>query len=156
MLFISQNPLILRRVLLGVFMLLVGLAFSRISLQNSSCDNQPYYHVTAYFKNINGIHRGSELRLAGTKVGEVCSVILEKDLSVKLIMGITKNIDIPFDSAFMIVSNSIGQGKYMKISPGGSFDILQDGDVADYTQSSLSLNELLHGMIIQAERNLIK
>ena len=56
---------------------------------------------------------------------------------------ISSKVKLPTDSEIVITSESLLGGTYVSITPGGSDTFMQENDKFSYTQSSLSLNNLL-------------
>ena len=62
-------------------------------------------------------------------------------------MTIAPDVELPDDTAAKIASESLLGGKYISLEPGGGIDMLADGDEIEYTQGSVSLEELI-GQVI--------
>ena len=58
-------------------------------------------------------------------------------------LGINRKIKIPNDSEIIITSEGLLGGNYVSISPGGSDIFLKANEKFSFTQSSLSLNNLI-------------
>ena len=58
-------------------------------------------------------------------------------------LEINSKIKLPSDSEIIITSESLLGGSFVSISPGGSDTFMQENEKFSYTQSSLSLNNLL-------------
>lgn len=114
--------------------------------------NADGYQLTASFRSIDGITAGSDVLLAGIKVGEVESQHLDLESnSAVVVMRIREGIGIPYDSSVKVLSNGMAGGKYLKISPGGDFEMLPPGGSIDFTQSAIRFEELLQNVILTAE-----
>ncbi len=110
------------------------------------------YNLHARFKTIDGINIGSKILLSGVPIGYVEGQYFNSDsLNAVISMRIDMNYQIPIDSTAMIVSDSFLGGKYIKIDPGGEFDMLVDGDEFEYVQDSVAFEEILEKIIIAAE-----
>ena len=62
-------------------------------------------------------------------------------------MQISNDIKIPTDSSAKISSEGLLGGNYISIEPGGSDEILIDGDVIEFTQGSIDLIGLLRNAV---------
>ena len=122
--------------------------------ERKSCERENNYQLIAYFSSIEGINKNSEVRIAGTKAGSVCDISIQKNLQIKVVMLLDDNIELPVDSAFLIVSNQIGSSKYIKINPGGSFDVFANGDEVEYVQNAVSVTNILKNIIHVAEKKI--
>ncbi|MEQ8603824.1 MAG: outer membrane lipid asymmetry maintenance protein MlaD [Marivibrio sp.] len=110
------------------------------------------YRLTASFRAIDGIQPGSEVLLAGVPVGEVEKQYLNVETNnAVVVMRIREGIEIPADSSLKILSEGIAGAKYLKITPGGDFEMLGPGDSFDFTQSAIRFEALLQKLIQSAE-----
>jgi len=131
--------------LVGFIVILIATGFFIFAYKTSNISNAANgYNLFANFQNIDGITQGSDVKLAGIKIGQVDSLILEEETyyaSVKL--SIDNAIEIPSDSRAIVSTNGLLGGKYIRISPGGSDDNLTDGGKIKFTQSALNIEDLI-------------
>jgi len=101
-------------------------------------------NLIAKFDQVDGLQVGSDVRMSGIKVGTVTSQTLDTE-SFRAIIGISinDNIQLPDDSAAKVASESLLGGSYLALEPGGSEDLLVSGDEITYTQSAVSLMDLI-------------
>ena len=98
----------------------------------------------ASFDDVSGISVGSDIKLAGVTIGRVKKLRLDSiSYTAEMVLEISSKINLPSDSEIIIASESLLGGSYISISPGGSDTFLQENEKFSYTQSSLSLNNLL-------------
>lgn len=102
------------------------------------------YPLTASFRSVDGISVGTDVRLAGVKVGSITALDLNPvtffaDAEVR----IAKGIDLPTDSAILISSEGLLGGNYVELIPGGAVEVLAAGEEIEDTQGSVSLVSLL-------------
>ena len=98
----------------------------------------------ASFNDVSGISVGSDIKLAGVTVGKVLELKLDEiNYTAEMVLGINKKIKIPNDSEIIITSEGLLGGNYVSISPGGSDIFLKANENFSFTQSSLSLNNLI-------------
>ena len=99
---------------------------------------------SASFDDVSGISVGSDIKLAGVTVGRVKKLSLDNfNYTAEMVLEISSKIKLPNDSEIVITSESLLGGSFVSISPGGSDSFMQENDKFSYTQSSLSLNNLL-------------
>ncbi|MGB0574427.1 MAG: outer membrane lipid asymmetry maintenance protein MlaD [Hyphomicrobiales bacterium] len=131
--------------LIGFVVILVAIIFFTYSysmMGNKSPSKT--YEITAVFNEVSGLISGSDVRLSGIKVGSVSSQTLDIDTFEAVVsMQISNDIKIPTDSSAKISSEGLLGGNYISIEPGGSDEILIDGDVIEFTQGSIDLIGLL-------------
>lgn len=102
------------------------------------------YELIASFRSAEGISLGSDVRLAGVKVGTVTGMALNPqtfraDVSVSVLDG----IEVPEDSTIQISSEGLLGGNFVELVPGGSPIILEPGEEVVHTQGAVSLVTLL-------------
>jgi phospholipid/cholesterol/gamma-HCH transport system substrate-binding protein len=100
--------------------------------------------VTALFPNAVGVSPGTDIRVAGVKVGEVASQKLDpQSFQVAMKMALDPAIKLPSDSSAAVTSEGLLGGTYVAIVPGGSETPLKNGDTIIDTQGSLDMMGLI-------------
>lgn len=98
------------------------------------------YELNAVFGRVDGIVVGSEVRIAGVKVGNVAAHGLDpKTYEAKLRLSITSGVPVPEDSTAKVASDSLLGGAHVAIEPGASDRMLASGDAIMFTQGSVDL-----------------
>ena len=121
-----------------------GLFISFAYHTNSNNNFKDSYILQANFQNIDGINVGSDVLLAGIKIGQVKSLSLNTETfyaAVQLI--IDNNIKIPEDSQAAVSTSGFLGGKYINIVPGASDKDLSPNAQIKYTQSAINLESLI-------------
>ncbi len=112
------------------------------------------YQISAAFRSAEGISTGTDVRLAGVKIGTVTDMALNLETyRAEVKFAIQESIKIPEDSTFAIESEGLLGGQYVEVVPGGSFDYLVDGDEALDTQGAVSLTSLLMKFVATGSSN---
>lgn len=102
------------------------------------------YPLTASFRSLDGISVGTDVRLAGVKVGTVAEVALNPETyRADTVVSVRADTQIPDDSAIIISSEGLLGGNFVEIVPGGSPFYFAEGDEITDTQGSVSLISLL-------------
>lgn len=106
--------------------------------------NSSGYELSASFRSAEGITVGSDVRLAGVKIGSVTEMKLNTqtffaDTKISLLDG----VKIPDDSAILIASEGLLGGNFVEVSPGGSLTNFEPGAEVEDTQGAVSLISLL-------------
>ncbi|MEM7439324.1 MAG: outer membrane lipid asymmetry maintenance protein MlaD [Pseudomonadota bacterium] len=102
------------------------------------------YQVTASFRSAEGIGLGTDVRLAGVKIGSVSGLDLNKEtFRAVTTLSVNNTIELPDDSQVVIASEGLLGGNFVEIVPGGSEFNVEDGDELLDTQGSVSLISLL-------------
>lgn len=98
------------------------------------------YSLDAVFGRVDGIAAGSDVRIAGVKVGSVAGHALDtKTYEARLNLSIASNVPVPEDSIAKIVSDGILGGAHVSIEPGASDYMLKNGEAITLTQGSIDL-----------------
>ena len=102
------------------------------------------YELRASFRSMEGISTGTDVRLAGVKVGTVTKVTLNPETyRAETNFSVQNGIEIPDDSAVVISSEGLLGGNYVELVPGGSPFYFSAGDEIENTQGAVSLISLL-------------
>lgn len=140
--------------IVGLAVVAVAAVFLFFSLsQRSEAAPRDSYELTANFDRVDGIGVGSDVRVAGKKVGVVSSIDLNPNTYRAVVAftlpnkvsygGDTIDFRLPDDSTAQIVTDGLLGGAYVSILVGGSFDTLMPGDELQYTNSSIDLLSVL-------------
>lgn len=132
-------------IFVGAIVLAVAVGFLVYLLQATGVGGGgDRYSLTASFRSAEGISVGTEVRLAGVRVGSVSNVSLDPQ-TYRAVTEISLQDDvlIPDDSAVIISAEGLLGGNFVEIIPGGSpFNVEEGGEIID-TQGSVSLINLL-------------
>jgi phospholipid/cholesterol/gamma-HCH transport system substrate-binding protein len=140
-------------IIVGTFVLFCAIFFFTTSFKNANVSASSGYELIAKFDNIDGIASGSDVKISGVKVGSVIDQFLdEKDFRATAKLVINSNIKIPSDSSAKVSSEGLLGSKYLAITPGGDEESLASGDEIQFTQSSVSFEELLGKFIFSNEK----
>lgn len=106
------------------------------------------YTVKANFQSVDGVIVGSDVMIAGIKVGEVSALELDADsFMAKMQLTINKNVKLPTDSQAIVASSGLLGGKFILISPGADETNLKNDDQIKMTQSAVNLESLIGKLI---------
>lgn len=110
--------------------------------------------VTAIFPNVNGVNVGTDVRIAGLKVGTVVDQQLDAaSYQVKVTLALDPKVHIPADSSAAITSEGLLGGNYIALLPGGATVALRPGDVITDTQGSVDMMSLVGQFINRSGDN---
>lgn len=102
------------------------------------------YELRAAFPNVDGIETGTDVRVAGVKVGRVSGVTLNPETYLaEARLRLPEGIRLPSDSAALIQSDGLLGGAYIELQPGGAPDNLAPGDEIEDVQGAVSLLSLM-------------
>ncbi len=140
-----------RNILIGAAVLLALLAGVAAIHINSARQATAGYPLLARFNKAEGVLPGTEVRLAGVAVGKVTAQKLDENFKAILTLRLADSVKLPTDSNAAIQTDGLLGSKFISLQPGGDEKTLQAGEEIAYTQSSLSLQDLLDMIISQAE-----
>jgi phospholipid/cholesterol/gamma-HCH transport system substrate-binding protein len=130
--------------LAGAVVLVVALGFMAYAVANTGHLTLSGYTLHAKFDSIDGLDVGSEVRLAGIKVGTITAARIDPQSYRALVDFTVQNaIRLPKDSAAAINSDGLLGGKYLGLSVGGDEQMLADGGEVTITQSSINIEQLI-------------
>ena len=131
---------------MGIFVLvgLLCVAYLTVKLGKFEVLGGDYYVLKARFASVSGLKPGSSVEMAGVQIGTVDQISIDPELQVAEVeLKIRKNITLSEDTVASIKTNGLIGDKYVKMSPGGSEDVLGDGDRIMETDSAIDLEELI-------------
>jgi phospholipid/cholesterol/gamma-HCH transport system substrate-binding protein len=108
------------------------------------------YMVKANFTNVGTLSVGAPVKMAGVVIGSVQSVRADPvQLNASVVLAIDKRYNaIPDDSAAAVFTSGLIGTQYVAIQPGGSPDMLKDGDEMILTQSAMQLEDLIGKFLV--------
>jgi phospholipid/cholesterol/gamma-HCH transport system substrate-binding protein len=131
----------------GALVILVACAFLLYAYDASGKTARGAYALNAVFGRVDGVAVGSEVRIAGVKVGSVSGHALDPaTYEAKVALRIDSDVRIPEDSVAKVVSDGLLGGAFISIEPGASDIMLADGASITQTQGSVDLL----GLAVQA------
>lgn len=132
-------------ILVGGGVLAAAVAFFfYAAAETSPADGPGAYPLTASFRSVEGISVGTDVRMAGVRIGTVTGIELDP-VTYRAVTSFTVpgSLEIPDDSAVAINSEGLLGGSFVEIIPGGSpFPLEPGGEITD-TQGAVSLITLL-------------
>jgi phospholipid/cholesterol/gamma-HCH transport system substrate-binding protein len=133
---------------LGAIVILVAVSFLVFSYNLSDLRPTQGYDLVAKFNAIDGLAVGSDVRIAGVKVGTVVDqTIDQKEYRAIVTMKIKPDVKLAKDTIVRISSAGLLGGKYIKLEPGGAADFVIEGGELTNTKDVISMEELLGKVI---------
>jgi phospholipid/cholesterol/gamma-HCH transport system substrate-binding protein len=135
--------------LLGAVVLIVAVGFLSFAYSSSQVQESDGYELIARFDKVDGLERGSDVRISGIKVGTVVDQSLDPETyRAEVRFTLREDVQLPADTSAAVVSNGLlGGGKYLALVPGGDIEMLEPGDEVTLTQSAVNLEDLIGHMI---------
>ena len=137
----------------GLFILLGFAALAYLATQTTSVANfrqGPSYVLKAQFTNIGQLKLRAPVKVAGVRIGSVSAIDLDP---TKLQANVQLSVDqrfnqLPDDSSAAIFTSGLLGDQYVSIQPGGSPDMMKNGDEFVLTQSSIQLEDLIGKFLV--------
>ena len=137
--------------IMGAVVIVVAALFLVFAYNSSQLRAVTGYQLSAEFSRVDGIRAGSDVRISGVKIGSVIGEDLDpKSFLAVVRMSIDPAVQLPDDTVAEITSAGLLGDKYMSLVPGGSDKMIKPGGKIQYTQSSVSLENLIGQMIFSA------
>jgi len=137
--------------IMGAVVLLVAAGFVTLAFQSTSVNGGNGYEIIAEFDNASGITPGSEVRLAGVKIGVVSGQKLDPETFFAVItMTIDESIKLPRDTSARILADGLLGASFIALEPGGEEETIPPGGRISFTQGSINVVDLLGRFIFSA------
>ncbi len=130
----------------GIFVLIGILCVGYLTIRLGKMEllGGNYYHLRARFESVSGLKSGAQVEIAGVQVGQVDAIDLDVKQMVALVdLKIRKDIELTDDTIASVKTAGLIGDKYIKISPGGSDEVLKPGGMITETESAIDLEELI-------------
>ena len=100
--------------------------------------------LKASFRSADGISTGTDVRMAGVKIGSVTALRLDPEsFRAELTLALRDDLKIPDDSGGAVSQEGLLGGSFVEVIPGGSDFTMENGAEFLDTQGSVSLVSLL-------------
>lgn len=130
----------------GIFVL-IGIAcvgYLTVKLGQMDWIGQNHYSIFANFDSITGLRKGSQIEMAGVQIGHIADISLDLEKQIAVVeMKIQNEVVLTDDVIASVKTAGLIGDKYIKLSSGGSDEILQPGDLITETESALDVEEMV-------------
>ncbi|MCX7557585.1 outer membrane lipid asymmetry maintenance protein MlaD [Xanthomonadaceae bacterium JHOS43] len=110
------------------------------------------YRVVANFTNAGDLKARAPVKIAGVKVGEIESIMLDENFDAKVTLRISHAAgELPADTGAAIFTSGLLGERYIGLSPGGDPEPLKDGDEILLTQPAVVLEQLIGKFLFNAD-----
>jgi len=136
----------------GLFSLicLVCFGYLAVNLAGMKLLNTGYYDVYAEFDNVSGLEPGASVELAGVPIGSVEQIALA-GTAARITMKIRDGITLRDDDVASIRTKGIIGERYIKVTPGGSEMMVDQGEELMDTESAMEFEEVIGKFIHSLE-----
>lgn len=102
------------------------------------------YSLIARFGQAGSLATGSDVKVAGVKVGSVTGITLDpKTFLAMTTISVRDDVKLPVDSSIKVTSDSLLGGQHVAIDPGGSAQDMKPGQEFANTQGAVDLFGLI-------------
>lgn len=139
----------------GIFVVIgfLCVGYLTIKLGKMELIGDNYYRIYAKFNSATGLKAGSNVEIAGVRVGQVEGISLEPIIHVaKVELKIENGVELSDDVIASIKTSGLIGDKYISLQPGGSDEILDDGDYIEETESALDIEDLVSKFVFGNEK----
>ena len=118
----------------------------------STFSSKEGYQLTAYFENIGGLKVRSPVTVSGVRVGQVTNIVFDSErLKAKVTLSVeTDHNYFSIDTIASIYTAGLLGEQFIALEPGAEDETLKSGDVMEFTQSALILEEIVSKFISNA------
>ena len=130
----------------GIFVLIGIICVGYLTLRLGELEllKGDYYYLNARFRSVAGLKVGAQVEIAGVQVGQVDAITLDSaDMDARVRLKIKNEVKLGDDVIASVKTSGLIGDKYIKISPGGSEDLLEPEDMITETESALEIEELI-------------
>src|SRR3954471_21932672 len=130
--------------LIGAVVIAVAVAFLAFAYLRTGSGSLSGYEVNARLPKADGLAVGTDVRLAGIKVGTVTDLTLDpKTYLVTVHMSVRDDIKLPVDSSVLVTQAGFLGGQYLSITPGGDDKMMRPGAFFENAQGSIDVMGLV-------------
>jgi phospholipid/cholesterol/gamma-HCH transport system substrate-binding protein len=130
--------------LIGAVVIAVAVAFLAFAYMRTGSGSLSGYEVNARLPKADGLSVGTDVRLAGIKIGTVTDLTLDpKTFLVTVHMSIRNDIKLPVDSSVLVTQAGFLGGQYLSITPGGDDKMMTAGAFFENAQGSIDVMGLV-------------
>jgi len=143
--------------IVGALVVVVAGAFTAYAFTHSGSTRPSGYELVGKFSRIDGVKRGTDVTLAGIKVGTVISHELDpKYYQAVVRVVIDDKVKLPADTAARVLTESLLGGAVISLEPGSDDKRLKPGDEFAKTQGATPIIDLLLAAFDPANRDKAK
>jgi phospholipid/cholesterol/gamma-HCH transport system substrate-binding protein len=130
--------------LIGAAVVAIALVIAALAYYRTGSGGMSGYEINAKLSKADGLAVGTDVRLAGIKVGTVSDLTLDpKTYLVTVHMNIQHDVQLPADSSILVTQSGFLGGQYLSITPGGEDKMMTAGSYFENAQGSIDVMGLV-------------
>jgi phospholipid/cholesterol/gamma-HCH transport system substrate-binding protein len=140
-----------REIAVGLFVALgiLALAYLSIKLGDIQIGSGNTYTLTAVFPTVAGLQASAAVEIAGVSIGRVDTITLQ-DFEAVVTMRVDSNVRLQTDAIASIRTRGLIGEKFIRITPGGSDQMIAPGGRIREVESPVDFEDLI-GRFIQGK-----
>jgi len=137
---------------LGAIVLFTAGFFLVSSYSKANVGSPNGYDLSIDFAGVGSLQAGDDVKISGVKVGSVTALDLNPETYLaKVSISVDSKVQLPYDTAATISSESLLGGNYLALEPGADDIMLEPGDRIEFSQAPQSLEQLLGKFIFSVQ-----
>ncbi|MFM8746566.1 MAG: outer membrane lipid asymmetry maintenance protein MlaD [Aestuariivirga sp.] len=131
--------------LIGAAVIAIAAAFFLFAYQTSDQGHAAgSYRLSAEFDNAAGVSVGTDVRVAGVKIGSVVDFSLNpENFQANVVMEIDPKVKFTEDTTAKVTSEGLLGSNFIALEQGGAETVLADGGVISNTQGAVDIWSLI-------------
>ena len=130
--------------LIGAGVVAIALVVAALAYYRTGSAGPSGYEINAKLSKADGLAVGTDVRLAGIKVGTVSDLTLDpRTYLVTVHMNIQHDVQLPVDSSILVTQAGFLGGQYLSITPGGEDKMMTAGAYFENAQGSIDVMGLV-------------
>ncbi|HEX2758898.1 MAG TPA: MlaD family protein, partial [Rhizomicrobium sp.] len=129
---------------IGAAVVAIALVVAALAYYRTGSAGPSGYEINAKLSKADGLAVGTDVRLAGIKVGTVSDLTLDpRTYLVTVHMNIQHDVQLPVDSSILVTQAGFLGGQYLSITPGGEDKMMTAGAYFENAQGSIDVMGLV-------------
>jgi phospholipid/cholesterol/gamma-HCH transport system substrate-binding protein len=139
--------------LIGAVVVAIAAVFFMFAYQTSGKSHAAgAYRVSAEFDNAEGVSVGTDVRVAGVKVGSVVDFTLNaENFQANVLMELDPKVKLTEDATAKVTAEGLLGSKFISLEQGGAEAVLADGGVISNTQGAVDIWSLISQAMFQSK-----
>ncbi len=127
-------------VLIGI----ICIGYLTVRLGRMELFGDAHYALEARFQSVSGLKTGSNVEMSGVAIGKVDRIYLDPERLVAVVrLKIQDELRLSDDTIASVKTSGLIGDKFIMLTPGGSEDMLEPGDMISETESAVDIEALI-------------
>lgn len=125
---------------LGGAVIVTAVLFVVLAFSSSGVSTRSGYQVKAEFLDVSGVAEGTEVHMAGVRIGRVVESYLDTELFAAILtFDIDPRFQLPADTKASIIANGLLGSTIIWLEPGKSEERIPDGGRIERTEDATNV-----------------